>query len=368
MKSRNEIQQEIIDSLSIPSHGLLKLSPRIGKTKIGIELIKREKPKKILWVTPNTKLRDIDIPAEFKQWRALTYLKKTDIICYASLAGHEGEYDMILLDEYQDLTQGNSEPLFNGKIKYKNIIGLSGTHPKHKEKEDLYNKLGLKSLVEMSIDEAVENGLVAPYRIKVVELRLDSKDKYIEAGNSKVKFKQTEEAKYAYLTRLINMKLFSGQVVPKFFYLNRMRFIYNLRSKHRFVKNFISKLEGRTLIFTGSIAQAEDISKHTFHSERDDTDLNLFKEGKINELACVNSGGVGHTFRDVQNVVVTQVNSNGKGDSTQKIARGLVLQEGYVANIYLFYVAGTADETWVKKVLEDFNSDNVEYLSYKNYE
>ena len=99
MKSRNEIQQEIIDSLSIPSHGLLQLSPRIGKTKIGIELIKREKPKRVLWVTPNTKLRDIDIPAEFKTWKALTYLKKTDIICYASLASHKGEYDKIILDD-----------------------------------------------------------------------------------------------------------------------------------------------------------------------------------------------------------------------------------------------------------------------------
>ena len=39
MKSRNEIQQEIIDSLSIPSHGLLQLSPRIGKTKLGIDII-----------------------------------------------------------------------------------------------------------------------------------------------------------------------------------------------------------------------------------------------------------------------------------------------------------------------------------------
>lgn len=178
--SRNLVQQEILDNIENPAHGLLQLAPRIGKTKLGIEIIKREKPKKVLWITPNTKLRDEDIPTEFKQWKALSYLKKTDIICYASLANHTGNYDKIILDEYQDLTVANAKPLLNGKIKYKTIIGLSGTHPKHKDKLDLYNKLELKSLAEMSIDEAVENKLIAPYKIRVIELDLDNTDKYIQ--------------------------------------------------------------------------------------------------------------------------------------------------------------------------------------------
>ena len=97
--SKNQIQKEIVDSLDTPCHGLLNLAPRVGKTKIGIDIIKKEKPKKILWVTPSAKLRDEDIPAEFKQWKALGYLKKTDIICYASLSGHVGKYDKIILDE-----------------------------------------------------------------------------------------------------------------------------------------------------------------------------------------------------------------------------------------------------------------------------
>ena len=96
--SRDLIQKQILDSLPNPAHGLLRLAPRVGKTKLGIEVLKREKAGKVLWVTPNTKLRDEDIPAEFKQWKATTYLKKTDIICYASLANHKGTYDKIILD------------------------------------------------------------------------------------------------------------------------------------------------------------------------------------------------------------------------------------------------------------------------------
>ena len=366
--SRDLVQQEILDNISNPAHGLLQLSPRIGKTKLGIDIIKREKPKKVLWVTPNTKLRDEDIPAEFKQWKATSYLRKTDIICYASLANHTGNYDKIILDEVQDLTISNCTPLLNGKIKYKTIVGMTGTLPKHKDKLDLYNKLELKSLAEMSIDEAVENNLIAPYKIKIIEIDLDAKDKYIVGGSKAKPFMQTEKARYEYLTKLINIKLFSGQPVPKFFYLNRMRFLYNLKSKHEFAKKLISKLEGRTLIFTGSIAQAESLCKHTYHSKTDDILLKKFLEGKIDKLACVNAGGVGYTYRGVNNFVITQINSNGKGDSTQKIARSLVLQEGYVATIYILVVRNTVDEDWLKKVLQDFDIKNVEYISSKNYE
>ena len=48
--------------------------------------------------------------------------------------------------------------------------------------------------------------------------------------------------------------------------------------------------------------------------------------------------------------------------------RSLVLQEGYVATIYLLVVRNTVDEDWLKKVLQDFDIKNVEYISSKNYE
>jgi superfamily II DNA or RNA helicase len=369
IKTKDEIQQEIVESLTLPCHGLLNLAPRVGKTKITLDIIKKTKPKSILWVTPNTKLRDIDIPAEFKKWKMLTFFRKTDIICYASLANHKGKYDLIILDEYQDLTDNNAEPLFNKSITFKSIIGLSGTHPKHKEKLDLYNKLKLPILTSMSIDEAVGKGLIAPYTIKVIEWKLDNSNKYLEGGSKLKPFMQTEESRYAYFTKLINAKFFSGQSVPVFMYLNRMRFIYTLKSKNDFAKKFVKKLKGRTLVFTGGIVQAEHICKHTYHSKKKDTkDLDDFMSGKIDSLACVNAGGVGFTYKNVDNFVIVQVNSDQKGDATQKITRSLVLQEGYVANIYILSVAGTVDENWVNKVLENFDKEKVEHVSYKNYE
>lgn len=367
MTEKSRVQKDIVDSLPTPCHGLLNLAPRVGKTKIAIDIIKKEKPERILWVTPSTKLRDIDIPEEFKTWKALNYLKRTDIICYASLAEHEGNYRTIILDEYQDITENNVEPLLNGKITYSNIIGLSGTHPKHKEKQEIYDKLDLKILISISIDEAVELGLIAPYKITVIECRLDPRTKNVAGGSKKKPFMTTEEKHYTYLTRIINAKRFSNQEVPKFFYLNRMRFIYDLKSKNEFARKFMNKLEGRTVVFTGGIAQAEALCQYTYHSKTDDTHLNMFHNGEIDELAMVNSGGVGHTFRNVDNFIIVQVNSDLKGDATQKISRSLVLQEDYVANIYILCVINTVDEQWKDKVIGQLNRDRVEHVSWNNY-
>lgn len=362
------VQKELLETLPSPCHGLLNIAPRVGKTKLTLDIIKRDKPKRILWITPNTKLRDKDIPAEFKLWKMLGYLKKTKLLCYSSLADHVGNYDLIVLDEYQYITDNNVSPILNGKITYKNIIGLSGTHPKHKEKLDIYTKLGLKIITSMSIDEAVEKKLIAPYNITVIECRLNNTEKYILAGSKDKPFMQTEEAKYSYLTRLINAKMYSGAVVPKFYFLNRMRFLYGLKSKNEFAKKLVSKLPGRTLVFTGGIPQAELISEYVYHSKTDDISLNKFLEEKIDILALVNSGGIGSTYRNVDNFVIVQVNSDQKGDATQKITRSLVLQEGYIANIYILVVIDTVDEGWKNKVLEGFNPDKIKHVSYKNYE
>lgn len=367
-KEKSEIQREIVESLPMPCHGLLNLAPRVGKTKIAIDIIKREKPFKVLWVTPNTDLRDIEIPKEFVEWKAKTYLKKTDIICYASLASHTGKYDIIILDEYQDITLNNVEPILKGRITYNTIIGLSGTHPKHEEKINIYSQLDLEILLSISIDEAVEKKLIAPYRITVIECKLNSRDRDIKGGSKTNPFFQTEESRYQYLTKLISDKLDNYQIVPKHYYLNRMRFIYGLKSKNEFARKLVKKLKGRTLVFTGGIDLAEKMCKHTFHSKTDDTDFKMFKSGEINTLACVNSGGVGSTYRDVDNFVIVQVNSDKKGDATQKIARSLVLQDNYIANIYILCVVNTVDEKWKDKVLEGFDTKNVTHVSYKNYE
>lgn len=367
-KEKSVIQKQIVDLVMASSqHGLLNLAPRVGKTKIAIDILKKMKPKSILWVTPNTKLRDVDIPGEFVTWKATSYLKKTDIICWASLAKVKGEYDIIILDEYQDITEGSSKHLINGELKYGKILGLSGTHPKHEEKQEIYDKLGLDILVAMSIDEATEAGLIADYHINVVHTSMNSKNKVIKAGSKTKPFMITEKAAYEYITKQINYIYYRGESVPSYLYIRRLRQVYDSPSKVAAAKLLISKLEGRTLIFCASIAQSEELCEYTYNSKTSPDDLSDFMNKKIDKLACVNAGGVGYTFRDVDNLVIVQVNSDRKGNTTQKLARALVLQEGYKANIYIICLDETPDERWIEATLEGFDKEKVSHQTIRSY-
>lgn len=369
MSNRSKIQDEILSDLKEPVHGLLVLAPRVGKTFMGIKILSKEKIKSALWVTSDVQNRDVAIPAEFKKQacsKTTGLFEKVKIVCYQSLHKIKGTYDKIILDEYQYVTPANVKNLLNGSLKAKSIVGLSGTHPKHSEKLALYKSLGLNILKNMTIDEAVDNKLIADYKLTFIGCKLNYIDKNVEAGNASNKFMQTEISMYNYLTRRIQQKKERGETVPKFYYLNRARFIYNLKSKNDAAREFVKNLKGRTLVFTGSIEQAEKMSKNTYHSKTTDDKLKLFMDGKLDTLACVNAGGVGLTYENVDNFVIVQVNSNKRGDITQKIARALLLQKDYKANIYVFYVKDTVDELWLNNLLEDFNGE-IERVDYEQF-
>ena len=97
--TRTEIQDKIIEELPLKPHGLLKFAPRVGKSRIICETIKKNKPKKVLWVTVSTELRDIDIPREIQKWIGKRFVARVETICYQSLGNLEGIYDMIILDK-----------------------------------------------------------------------------------------------------------------------------------------------------------------------------------------------------------------------------------------------------------------------------
>lgn len=365
-KEKTKLQREIVEGVYKNPHGLLLLSPRLGKTKIAIDLIKKNKYNSILWVTPSTKLRDEDIPAEFELWKAKRYLNKTDIICYSSLSKQVGEYDLVILDEYQEITGANSLPFFVNGIKYKYILGLSGTHPKHDEKLEIYKKLGLKILKEITIDEAVELDMVADYEINVIEANMNNKDKTIDGGTKKNPFKTTEQAQYDYLSKTVTRLMFTDKKRLQFAILNRMRFIYNSTTKFEIAKTLLKELKGRKIIFTGSIEQAEQLSDHTYHSKTNKDDLDKFQREEIETLALVKAGGTGFTYKNVENFIIMQADSNKKGEFIQKLTRSLLKQHNYKAKIWIICLLNTQDEKWVANALQSLNQKKIKYINVKN--
>jgi hypothetical protein len=148
--------------------------------------------------------------------------------------------------------------------------------------------------------------------------------------------------------------------------LARMRAIKDSGAKTKAAEWLIKELEGRKLIFSATIKQAEHLSKNTYHSKTDNVQLKQFMAGDLDEIAMVNAGGTGFTYKALDHLILTQCDSDKNGLTSQKIARTLLDQKDYKATIWLLSLIGTQDTKWVESVLSNFDKSKIEYIKFKN--
>jgi len=126
-------------------------------------------------------------------------------------------------------------------------------------------------------------------------------------------------------------------------------------------KKLVKALRGRKIVFSSNIKQSLKITTKVYNSKSNKKHLNDFLNEKNDILGLVNSGGVGFTYRNVKYFIITQINSNSNGTITQKIARSLVKQNQYVANIYIIVLENTVDMLWLEEALKDFKKEKIKY-------
>lgn len=345
--------------------GRLLLAPRVGKTKLIIDLIKRDKYKSILWVTPSAKLAEEKIPEEFGTWKARRYLNKLTTVTWKSLHKQKGHYHLIVLDEDQYITERSLSSIFSKDLTFSSMITMTGTNTKDVDKHSLYGRLGLEVLYKISINSAVDIKLLSNYTIKVVGVDMSTGNDIV-AGSKKNPFMTSESKQYAYLSRsllsAINTK--SKDVVYKI--LARKRFIGDSKTKLNLALKLINSLDGRKLIFCANILQSQKLCKYTYNSKTGDEDLIRFQNKEISEIAMVNSGGIGYTYRGIDHLILVQADSDKNGATSQKICRVLLDQKNYKACIWVISLLGTQDDKWIESTLESFDKSKVEYINSKN--
>ncbi len=362
---KTRIQKGIVESLPERPHGRLLLAPRIGKSKIAIDIIKRFKPASILWATPSADLAENTIPTEFDTWKATKYKKTLTTTTWTSLDNYKGHYGLIILDEEQFATENNLKHLLSGELTADCILSMTGTATKHEVKLDLYKQLKLPILHEMSINDAVDAKLLANYTIKVVEVNMSNK-RNIPAGSKDKPFMTTEALQYEYLHKVANQAIFQKRKDMMFRILARMRAVYNSPAKHEVAEFLMKNLTGRKLFFCSSIEQADILSPYPHHSKTNNDNLEKFKTGEIDTITMVNTGGVGETYKSVDHLVMIQPDSDKNGLTSQKICRTLLQQKDYKATIWIITLIGTQDEKWLASALESFDKSKVEYIRFIN--
>lgn len=365
-KVRVIVQQEAVNAvINNGGRGLVVMATGAGKSKVAVDVAKYyDKQGKHFdghcLVVPTEKLRDENWDEEFSKWKAKGISDKTEKICYASASKIEDfNFNLAILDEVHNITELSSELFTNNHIE--NVIALTATEPEDEEKQLILQRLGIHLVYKLTLDDAVKLGFVAPYKITVVHTKLNETDKYIVSGTKAKPFMQTERAKYSYLSNMCMIR--PGQIST----FNRMRFIYNLKSKTdagKFILDNLIPEDDRTMIFCGSIEQTKEFGTGVFHSKSSSKDYDLFKEDKIKRLACVKAANEGHNFVGLDSGLVLQINSKEK-DIIQRIGRLIRFRPNHEAHIWIVVCDDTQDVVWSENALQNLDQDKIEHIEFE---
>jgi superfamily II DNA or RNA helicase len=375
-KVREKVQNEAIQAVVNNNGGMVAMATGSGKSRVAVEVAKYyfnpEHDYHAALLVPTEKLRDENWKEEFEKWEARNIWKHTERLCYASASKIGGnEYPIAILDEGHNITELASEFFLDNNVK--RTVLLTATPPNDPVKVEILRRLSIKLVYELTLDQAVRLGFVAPYKITVITVPLDNATKNIPGGNKANPFMTTEAACYAYWNKRVQAcfgdQTPQGKAKMKFAILGRMQFIYKIPSKTQVIKFLLDKVipkEDRTLIFCGNIEQAEQVCPTFYHSKSSSVAYDAFKNEEINRLSCVKAINEGHNFPGVDSGIIGQLNSKEK-DLVQRIGRLIRFRPGHEAHLYIVVSESTQDEKWLENAIENLDQSKVEYIRFSNF-
>ena len=290
---QREAKWAVIDN---GGRGMVILPTGSGKSKVAVDLAKHyyDRPSiEFSLIVPTEKLRDVSWQEEFYKWNAHDMWCNTTGLCYASASKvKEKNLGLLILDEAHNITELSSEFFSNNQVEH--VVALTATKPTDQTKLKIFQDLNIPIVYELSLDDAVRLGFVAPYKIKVILTTLNNVDKDVVGGAKKAPFMTTESAMYTYLSNNLQKAQFNkspqGKAIYKFATMRRMHFIHKLKSKHAVTKYILDNLipqDDRAIIFAANIENSEAFGPDFFHSKSTSVAYEAFKNEEINRLYCV---------------------------------------------------------------------------------
>ena len=342
--------------------GILDICMRVGKTKIAIDIITSLIDKnlyKVLILYPDNKIGE-SWRQQIKTWSSWDKDNKVHITMYNYSSIEKAidlDWDFVVFDEIHATSDRQRIHMDTIISKTSKVIGLSGTVSEG-TKEDLAG-LDMHVIYRYSMDEAISDGIVAPYEIKVHVVALDD---VIKTKNKSGKYK-TEKQQYDAYTFVIN-KLLEERKDVKFLFLNRNRLLQNSIAKFKKTKELLDELHGeRVLVFAGLKAIAEKLGIAYHHSTSNNPEVfQKFVDGFINKIAVVNIGKAGITFSDLQYMIINSFTGN-EETTEQIISRALNKEyDGKIGVIHIICSSEEAELRKLSKTLARLNSENIEYV------
>lgn len=358
---RDQLQKKSVEKyLSGNPKTCFRISVRFGKTRLGIMVMQAIEAKRVLILYPEVNIKKAwEDEFEKMGWKP----EEVTFSTYLSVSKYTDEvYDIIIGDE---IHKASENALFNIRALLtdnKRFLGLSGTYS-HKTKHHLSNYSNLDISYTYDTEDAIEDNIVANYHVNVITFNVDTVNEYLK----KTKYKQwmtTEAKELAYLTRVLDTAKMEGRDL-KFPALNRMRFINKLPSLKRNTQILMHHLKDKRYLLYGVDTEfVDELGIPTHHSKNSHKkNLKKFQDGEINQLGLVQLASQGVTFKNLDTVIITNINSNSE-NLFQKLGRTLLQEGSKVSQIYILCTDQPFQKKWLDAALTDIPKEKI---TYKNF-
>lgn len=406
-QKKSELQDEMANYLVDKGNLVLQWATGVGKSRVAVNAVvnllsKCEENFKVLLVVAETAHKD-NWRQEFKDVigseQVDSVLSHVEIICYASLKNwRDVQWNLIIFDEAHHLgSDMRAEILQN--FKAERVLALSATI-KDEVMAVLTQSFGVFKRSRISFQEAIDLGFLPEPKIICIPLELERFDRTevleIDFRTKKSTYKGTINDLWSNRWNYLKKKLsYSGNIIQfsctqkeKYEYINEQFEYYkrlyfrqqgNKRLKNMWLqwgnkrKRFLGELKTkkaeelcshlkeqgkRFICFCSSVLQAEALGgEDSIHSKRKDSlkIISEFNEGKRDSIFAVGMLQEGQNLTNIQAGIIVQLDGEERG-FVQKFGRSLRADDPVQ---YIFYYKNTRDEEYLKKALENINSDYI---------
>lgn len=360
---KDDIQEAALAAIGDNKTASCIVSMGVGKTKLGLMWINKyyNDNLSVLVVVPKNSIKQswIDDMKKFDLGYLLPHIKFTT---YLSLTKQNpDDYDLVILDECHSLKDSHTLFLYKFKTIGGRILGLTGTCPRNEKSEKGKMMQQFCPVVyTYKVDSAIKDEILNDYKIIVHMLEMDTKKTMKVEKNGKV-WMTSERASYDYWTgRIDNAKNAKELQISR---IMRMKAMMDFPSKQKLARKLFNETDNKVLLFCNTQAQS-DAYPHSYHSKnpKSEENLELFKQGSIKKLSAVEQLNEGVNIPNLKEIIITHSFSNNSPKSLQKLGRALRLSINELATIHILMFIESADEVWVKGVLESLDSDKISYI------
>ena len=350
-----------------------------GKSRVGVlaagETLRRNTAARAIVLVPTIQLQD-QYKDEFYKWSYDDIIDRVEIICYQSAYKLQNQfYNVVIADEIH-LGLSPEHIKFFDNNEYDRVLCTTATQPEEPEYRAKLHMLA-PVVYELTLDECVGLGLVAPYNIYCLSVDLIAQEKieYKKANNMFVhyKYKLGQFDAFNEAKRILASSNVGGhekQWAILFYKAIRQRkaVVDFAENKVEMLQKIVlSNLTRKILTFSGANDFTDKVcdalhpfalAYHSKKTKKQRTEaLKSFKEDKINVLCSTKALNQGFDVPDADMGIVCGLTSKSL-TMIQRVGRLLRFQENKTGKIIVLYIKDTQEEKWLKSAVKGLTNVN----------